>query len=95
MIACYIIYSASLDKFYTGITQDSVESRLEMHNKSMYGNHFTSQSSDWKIFLFIPCTSISQSVKIERHIKDMKSKKYIQNLKKYPEIIQKLLVKNP
>jgi len=31
--------------------------------------------------------------KIEIHIKKMKSKKYIQDLKKYPEIAQKLLKK--
>lgn len=31
--------------------------------------------------------------KIETHIKKMKSKKYIQNLKIYPEIPLKLLVK--
>ena len=94
MIACYIIYSASLDKFYTGITQESVEDRLEMHNKSGYGNHYTSQSSDGEIFLIIPCISVSQSMKIERHIKKMKSKTHIQNLKKYPEMVEKLLIKN-
>jgi putative endonuclease len=33
-------------------------------------------------------------MKIERHIKKMKSKKYIQNLKKYPEMVEKLLIKN-
>lgn len=93
MVACYIIYSASLDKFYTGITQESVESRLEMHKESGYGNHYTSQSSDWEIFLVIPYASVSQSIKIERHIKKMKSKKYIQNLKKYPERIEKLIIK--
>ena len=93
MIACYILYSVLLDKFYTGITQQSIESRLEMHNKSGYGIHYTSQCSDWEIFLVIPCTSVSQSMKIEKHIKNMKSKKYILNLKKYPEMIERLLIK--
>ena len=27
---------------------------------------------------------------VEEHIKSMKSKKYIQNLKKYPEMVEKL-----
>ncbi len=31
--------------------------------------------------------------KIENHIKKMKSKKYIKDLKKYPEIAQKLIKK--
>jgi putative endonuclease len=30
-------------------------------------------------------------MKIEKHIKNMKSKKYILNLKKYPEMIERLL----
>jgi len=93
MIACYILYSSSLDKFYTGITQDNVESRLEKHNNSSYGNHYTSQTKDWEIFIVIPCDSVAQSMKIEKHIKKMKSKKYIYNLKSYPEIIEKLKIK--
>lgn len=93
MIACYILYSPSLDKFYTGITQESVESRLEKHINSSYGSHYTSQAKDWTIFLEISCTSVAQSMKIEKHIKKMKSKKYIFNLKDYPEIIEKLKIK--
>ena len=93
MIACYILYSCSLDKFYTGITQESVDGRLQLHNSSSYGNHFTSQAADWVVFLVIECDSVSQSMKIEKHIKKMKSKNYIHNLKAYPEIIEKLRLK--
>ncbi|HEY9343034.1 MAG TPA: GIY-YIG nuclease family protein [Hanamia sp.] len=93
MIACYILYSSSLDKFYTGITQESVKNRLEKHNNSGYGNHYTSHAKDWIIFLVISCSSVAQSMKIEKHIKKMKSKKYICNLKSYPEIIEKLKIK--
>ncbi len=60
MIACYILYSSSLNRFYPGITQESVESRLEKHNNSSYGNRYTSQAKDWVIFLEIPCTSVAQ-----------------------------------
>ena len=95
MIACYILYSESLDKFYTGITQDSVDSRLQLHNLSSYGNHFTSQANDWVVYLVIECVSVSQSMKIEKHIKKMKSKTYINNLKMYPEIIERLKLKFP
>ncbi len=48
--ACYIIYSSQLDKFYIGITQEGIESRLDKHNRSVYGNHFTWQANDWEIF---------------------------------------------
>ena len=95
MIACYILYSKGLDKFYTGITQQSVGGRLLNHNLSSYGRHFTSQADDCAVFLVIECKSVSQSMKIEKHIKKMKSKKYIQNLKTYPEMVEKLKLKFP
>ncbi len=95
MIACYILYTPSLDKFYTGITQESFESRLEKHNNSVYGSRFTSQTNDWEVFLILSCDSVAQSMKIEKHIKKMKSKKYINNLKAFPEMIEKLRIKYP
>lgn len=42
MIACYIIYSQSIDTFYVGITKESIESRLSKHNACTYGTRFTS-----------------------------------------------------
>ncbi|HRP17168.1 MAG TPA: GIY-YIG nuclease family protein [Ginsengibacter sp.] len=90
MIACYIIYSPSLDIFYVGITQESIEARLAHHNDDSYGTHFTSQAKDWQQFLLLPCDSVAQSMKIEKHIKRMKSRGYFYNLKKYPEIFRKL-----
>ncbi len=37
--------------------------------------------------------SYTQALKIEKHIKNIKSKKYIHDCAKYPEISQKLLKK--
>ncbi len=90
MAACYILYSIKLDKFYVGFTQDSVEERVAKHNASSYGYHYTSKADDWQIFLVIECDTISQAMKIEKHIKKMKSRKYYHDLKKYPEIFIKL-----
>jgi len=91
MIVCYILYNLSADKYYIGFTQESVIERLEKHNSGFYNNSYTSGiSGNWEIYLLIQCASASQALKIERHIKAMKSKKYIQNLKIYPEIIEKL-----
>lgn len=84
MIACYILYSVSVDSYYIGITQESIESRIEKHNDHSYGNHFTSKAKDWQLFLLLPCSTVAQSMKIEKHVKKMKSRKYIQNLKAYP-----------
>jgi putative endonuclease len=42
------------------------------------------------VFLVIENLEYQQSRKIEKHIKRMKSKTFIENLKKYPELIEKL-----
>ena len=91
---CYILYSHSLEKFYTGSTSNSTEGRIELHLSGFYGkNKFTYSAKDWSIFLEIPCSSYKQAIGIEKHIKKMKSRKYMHNLKKHPEIIRKLLKK--
>jgi putative endonuclease len=45
------------------------------------------------MFFFIDHFQYAQARLIEELIKKMKSKIHIQNLKKYPEILQKLIVK--
>jgi len=90
---CYILHSPSLDQFYIGITTQSVQERLLKHNNAYYGYAFTSKTRDWIIFLEFECQCLSQMTQIEKHIKRMKSRVYINNLKKYPEIIDKLKTK--
>jgi len=88
---CYIIYSKSLNCFYVGYTSD-IEERLKLHNTGHFGGRsFTRKASDWELFLIIPCETITQALFIESKIKKMKSRKYIENLKKYPEILDNLL----
>ena len=88
---CYILFSRSLDRYYIGSTRLSVENRLRQHLSKIYGkNKFTAKADDWDIFLELKCSSEKQARDIEKHIKSMKSKKYIENLKVYPEIIEKL-----
>ena len=91
MAAVYIIFSESIQKFYIGYTTDAVHIRLEKHNSEHYDNKYTSIGIPWIQFLEIQCKSVSQAIKVEKHIKKMKSKVYIQNLKKYPELVQKLI----
>ena len=50
--------------------------------------HFT---TDWELFLIIRCDIIEQAIFVESKIKRMKSRKYIENLKKYPELVDKIL----
>jgi len=90
MIACYILFSPAKKLFYTGFVLDSFEERLKKHNEGFYEKSFTSFTNDWELFLLIECDTNHQAISIEKHIKKMKSKIYIQNLKKYPEMISKL-----
>ncbi|TXH23319.1 MAG: GIY-YIG nuclease family protein [Chitinophagaceae bacterium] len=92
---CYILYSKVLDKYYIGFTNDSLENRLEKHRNGYYNRSFSKITNDWDIFFFIICECASQTLAIEKHIKKMKSKAYIQNLKRFPEISEKLKLKYP
>jgi putative endonuclease len=89
----YILYSPSFDTFYTGFTTISVSERLERHNSKYYDNAYTSRASDWEVYVLIECVSEQQARLIETHIKRMKSKQYIENLKKYPDMIGRLLTR--
>lgn len=90
----YILYSEKLNKFYSGITTLKPHERLKNHIDKIYSkNNFSQKTDDWVIFLSILCQDYSQARKIELHLKRMKSSVYIRNLKKYPELIDKLLDK--
>lgn len=92
MLGCYILFSEKLQKFYTGVTREGVDSRIEKHNSGYYGSRsYTAQSDDWELFLFIPTEDYSHAVRIERKIKSMKSSQYIKNLVLYPELLEKLV----
>ena len=90
---CYILYSNTLNRYYTGFTTIDVNDRLEKHLNQYYSNKYTSKVNDWKLYLDIVCDSIVQAREIEAHIKKMKSRVYIENLKRYPEMVQKLLIR--
>ncbi|QLC66707.1 GIY-YIG nuclease family protein [Flavobacterium sp. LPB0248] len=87
----YILYSVKLNRFYTGYTSN-FDNRMEFH-RNAESHKFTANAEDWELYLKIECENKSQALSIEKHIKNMKSKTYIENLIKYPEIIDKLLIK--
>jgi len=91
METVYILYSKKIDTFYTGYTSN-LEIRLEFHKKAL-PHKFTAKADDWIVFYTITCNSKKQALAIEKHIKNMKSKVYIQNLKKYKDISDKLKIK--
>ena len=89
----YILHSRALDSYYTGFCQDNLETRLLKHNTGFYDASYSKKTNDWTIVWTLKCSSNKQALAIEKHIKRMKSKVYIQNILKYNEISIKLLQK--
>ena len=88
----YIIKSDIKNNFYIGETYD-IKQRLNYHNSIELNNNSTRKGIPWKIYHIIECKNRTVARKIETHIKAMKSRKYIENLIKYPEISQRLVNK--
>ena len=89
MAHIYILHSHHLNKFYTGSCLN-LSDRLIEHKNKKYLNCFTAKEDNWVLFFQIPNLEYNQARKIEAHIKKMKSSKYIINLSRYPEIVEKL-----
>ncbi|GAB5523082.1 MAG: hypothetical protein Roseis2KO_09540 [Roseivirga sp.] len=92
MFWVYILYSKTAGRHYTGYSIDPDE-RLKEHNEGYCKGSYSSAVRDWELRFMLKCQSKKQALQIERHIKRMKSRVYIQNLIKYPEMGEKLLIK--
>ena len=88
--AVYILYSKEIDKYYIGSTKN-LDQRIKFHLEKVFKKSNTVKSNDWELYYSIETENITIALKIERLIKNMKSRKYIDNLKKYPTIAQKLI----
>jgi putative endonuclease len=88
----YIIYSESLDTFYIGETYSVVE-RVFKHNSHTYENSFTKIASDWKLVVSYELTSRDEAIFVEKFVKRMKSKVFINKIIAKPEIIADILSK--
>ena len=93
MAFVYVIYSETFDKFYIGFTTEDPIDRLEKHNSDFYYDKFTAKYKPWFLFWSLACKSPNQARQIENHLKKMKSKVYLKNLVKHPEMAIKLLEK--
>jgi len=74
----YIIYSASLNKFYVGYTGDEMNVRLKKHNANHKG--FTGRNADWMIKYTEEFETKYDAMKREKEIKGWKSRLKIQKL---------------
>ena len=90
MAFVYILYSNKIDNFYTGSCLN-LDNRLIEHKEQMFDKGFTHRADDWEVFFVIENLEYQQARKIEKHIKKMKSRVYINNLKKFPEISERLI----
>jgi putative endonuclease len=72
------------------MTED-LDQRLYHHNHPIFGSKFTARGMPWELFLSIACESKEHALKVERLIKSKKSRIFIENLKKYPELREKIL----
>ena len=73
----YIIYSASLDQYYTGHSE-ILEERLFRHTNS--GSKATKKVHDWKLVYTESFETRSEAYRREMEIKKKKSRQYIERL---------------
>lgn len=92
MATVYILYSQSVNKFYTGSCAD-LKQRLKEHAEKKYRVSYTAKADDWVLYYSIPDLEYKQARNIEAHIKKMKSRKYFQDLLTHPEITVSLINK--
>ena len=88
----YIIYSEQLDKFYVGETSN-VEQRISIHNSHEIKSAYTKAASDWVLKLSFNCANRNEALYLERFIKRMKSKKFIEKIVNDPQALNDILSK--
>ena len=80
MYYIYVLYSESSGLFYIGYTNDYVR-RLKEHNHQDQFNTFTSKHRPWLLKAVFECSMIEkEAIRIERFIKNQKSKKLLEQL---------------
>ena len=86
----YILYSKTADKYYVGETID-VELRLNMHNNHVFNNSFSKIANDWIVKLIFEQLEKSNILFLEKFVKRMKSRKFIEKLIEEPQILTSIL----
>ena len=79
MYYIYVIYSSSADKYYVGYTDDP-QRRLTEHNSIPF-NTYTSKHRPWVLKAAFACSDdIKIARRIEKFIKNQRSRKLIEQL---------------
>lgn len=77
---------------YDGRTSD-LKRRLEFHNSADKNIGETRKRIPWEYYVILEVDTLRIASKIESHMKRMKSRVFIENLRKYPEIGDRLIKK--
>ena len=88
----YILFSEKINRFYIGETPD-VQVRLNQHNFHYFTSNFTKSANDWILKLAIECVDKKKALFLEKFIKRMKSRKFIEKAINNPSILQNILDK--
>jgi putative endonuclease len=86
MYFIYIIYSKKLDRYYIGTT-DKVEVRLREHNSGFYNDSYTVKGIPWELNLNFECESSEKAYKLEKFLKRMKSRVFLEKVIVDPDIL--------
>jgi putative endonuclease len=62
------------------MTTTSPQERLNAHNTGEFDSNFSAKGIPWVLKTFIECQSLTQALKIEKFIKKMKSKVFIEKV---------------
>ena len=73
----YILYSATINKYYVGYTSTSLEQRLERHLSNHKG--FTGQTKDWKVVFTEIFETKKEAMIIEKRIKSRGIRRYLES----------------
>jgi putative endonuclease len=88
----YIVYSITSTKYYVGETHN-IQERIQKHNEHEYANSFSKIANDWELVLTFECNDRNSALYLERFIKKMKSKIFIEKIIQNPEILSDILSK--
>ncbi len=88
----YIIYSKKLSKYYVGETNNPSE-RLKMHNSHAYPKAYTRIANDWAYVLIFDTKTKADAIFLERFVKRMKSRKFIEKLILDKSVLEDILNK--
>ena len=72
----YILYSATFDKYYVGMTGEDIIERIRKHNTNHSG--YTSRHKDWRLIYKEEFQEGVIALKREKEIKSWKSRKKIE-----------------